>query len=231
MPTALIVAHGSPADPEPQEIAMADLARRVQDRLDGWQVAGTTLAAPGALERALQRLENPVVYPFFMAEGWFTRTNLPRRLREAGGGTLRRLPAFGVAHDLPRLTVRAALEGAEAAGLTPRDTTLIIAAHGSQVSRASAEGARGMAALMGHMAPFKSVLTGFIEEPPYLFQVARGLSPAICLPFFALRAGHVAGDVPDALATAGFRGALLPAIGEHPEAARIIANCLARDRG
>lgn len=210
---------------------MAVLAQRVQDRLPGWKVAGATLAAEGALERAVRALDNPVVYPFFMAEGWFTRTNLPRRLREAGAGTLRRLPAFGVAPELPRLTARAALEGAEAAGLNPRETTLLIAAHGSQVSRASAEGARAMGALLGHMAPFKAVQTGFIEEAPYLFQVARGLSPAICLPFFALRAGHVAGDVPDALATAGFRGPLLPAIGEHPEAARVIANCLTREIG
>ncbi|MFN3970679.1 MAG: sirohydrochlorin chelatase [Gemmobacter sp.] len=228
MPSALIVAHGSPADPAPFEARMAVLAAAVAAHLPGWQVRGATLAAEGALEAALAGLDAPIVYPFFMAEGWFTRTTLPRRLREAGHAGLHRLPAFGVAPDLPRLTARAAIEGAEAAGLPPRKTTLLIAAHGSQVSRASAEGARAMAALLGHLAPFRRVLTGFIEEPPHLFRVARGLGPAICLPFFALSAGHVLQDVPEALATAGFRGPLLPAIGEHPDAARIIATGLSR---
>ncbi|QYK40181.1 MAG: cobalamin biosynthesis protein CbiX [Paracoccaceae bacterium] len=228
MPAALIVAHGSPADPGPQEDALIDLAARVSARLPGWGVRGATLAAEGALERALADLDRPLIYPFFMAEGWFTRTALPRRLREAGHGTLARLPAFGVAPELPAIAARAAIDGAQMHGLVPQETTLLIAAHGSQVSRASAEGARAIAALLGHMAPFRRVLTGFIEEPPHLFDVARGLGTAICLPFFALRAGHVAEDVPDALEQAGFRGPLLPAVGEHPEVPRIIAAGLAR---
>lgn len=229
MQNALIVAHGAPADPEPQEAALRALAAAVSARLPDWQVRGATLAAPGALEAALDGLEAPLVYPFFMAEGWFTRTALPRRLREAGMGTLRRLPAFGVAPELPRLTARAAIEGAEAAGLSPRDTTLLIAAHGSQMSRASAEGARAIAGLLGHLAPFRRVLTGFIEEPPYLFQMARGLGPAICLPFFALTASHVTDDVPEALAAAGFRGPLLPPVGTHPDVPGIIAAALRRE--
>ncbi|HMO73556.1 MAG TPA: CbiX/SirB N-terminal domain-containing protein, partial [Paracoccaceae bacterium] len=138
---------------------------------------------------------------------------------------------FGLAPELPALTARAAREGAEAAGLDPRASTLLIAAHGSQVSRASADGARAMAGLLGRMAPFRRILTAFVEEPPYIFQVARGLDRAVCLPFFALRAGHVAADVPEALAAAGFHGPLLPAIGEHAEVARIIAAALARDGG
>lgn len=229
MSQALIVAHGSPSDPAPQEAALKALATEVGGRLPGWTVSGATLAAEGALDAALAALDRPVIYPFFMAEGWFTRTNLPRRLAQAGAGGLRQLPAFGLAPELPGLTARAAREGAEAAGLDPRATTLLIAAHGSQVSRASAEGARAMAGLLLRIAPFRRILTAFVEEPPYIFQVARGLDHAICLPFFALRAGHVAADVPEALEAAGFRGPLLPAIGEHPEVARVIAAALARD--
>lgn len=229
MPSALIVAHGSPSDPAPQEAALRALAADVGERLANWRVEGATLAAEGALEAALARLDRPVIYPFFMAEGWFTRTALPRRLTQAGAAGLRRLPAFGLAPELPGLTARAAREGAEAAGCDPRATTLLIAAHGSQVSRASAEGARAMAGLLGRMAPFRRVLTAFVEEAPYLYQVARGLDQAVCLPFFALRAGHVAADVPEALAAAGFRGPLLPAIGEHPEVPRIVAAALGRE--
>lgn len=228
MPEALIISHGSPADPGPQEAALQALAAAVGARLPGWRVAGATLAAEGALESALSGLHSPLIYPFFMAEGWFTRTLLPRRLAGAGGAGLRRLPAFGRAPDLPDLCARVALEGAVAAGLAPRSTTLLLAAHGSQVARASADGARAVAAKIAQLAPFGRVLTGFVEEAPFLAQVARELGPAICLPFFALRAGHVADDVPLALAAAGFRGPLLPAIGEHAAVPAIVAADLAR---
>ncbi len=228
MPAALIVAHGSPSDPGPQERALTDLAAIVQDLAPGWDVAGATLAADGSLEAALRQRPKAVVYPFFMAEGWFTRTTLPRRLAAAGAVGLRQLPCFGHAPELPRLTARAAMDGAAAAGLDPQQTTLLLAAHGSQVNRASAEGARAMASLLGRLAPFRRVVTGFVEEAPFIRDAARGVAPALCLPFFALRAGHVDGDVPEALAQAGFRGPLLPAIGQHAEVPRIIAAALAR---
>lgn len=207
---------------------MAMLAEAVQDHARGWRVAGATLAGQGSLEAAVRGAPDAVVYPFFMAEGWFTRTTLPRRLAAAGAMQPRQLPCFGHAPELPRLTARAAMDGAKAAGLDPRATTLLLAAHGSEVSRASAEGARAMAALLGRLASFKAVVTGFVEEEPFIREVARGLAPALCLPFFALRAGHVAGDVPEALAEAGFRGPLLPAIGEHDEVPQIIAAALLR---
>lgn len=227
MPDALIVAHGSPSDPAPQEAALQALAAAVERLLPGWRVRGATLAAEGALEAALAALDRPLIHPFFMAEGWFTQILLPRRLAAAGAGGLRRTPAFGHAHGLPELCAATARQAAEAAGIAPRRATLVLAAHGSRVARASAEGARATATLIGRLAPFARIETGFIEEAPLLSQAARGLGPrAVCLPFFALRAGHVAQDVPQALAAAGFRGLLLPAIGEHPQVPALIAAAL-----
>lgn len=228
---ALIVAHGSPADPFPQEAALKALAVRVAMRLPGWRVRGTTLAAEGALEQALSRLDRPLIYPFFMAEGWFTRTTLPRRLVAAGAADLHQLPAFGTDPALPALMARVALGAARAQGMDPAQTTLLLAAHGSKVSRASAEITEDMARRLRAATPFARVTAGFVEEPPFLADAARDLGPAICLPFFALRAGHVAQDVPEALAEAGFTGPLLPAIGEHADAAALIAAALTRAAG
>jgi sirohydrochlorin ferrochelatase len=215
MTEAILVAHGSPADPVPQEAAMQALAVRVAMWLPGWHLRGATMAMPGALETALDAMTAPLIYPFFMAEGWFTRTNLPRRLA-AAGRDLVQLPPFGTDPDLPALM-------AAAAGPGP----LLIAAHGSKVSKTSSETTYRMVASLAALG-LGPIHAGFVEEAPFLVDVARDMGKGTCLPFFALRAGHVAEDVPQALAEAGFNGTLLPPIGEDPGVARLIAAALAR---
>ncbi|MDP3961162.1 MAG: CbiX/SirB N-terminal domain-containing protein [Pseudorhodobacter sp.] len=224
---ALIVAHGSPADPAPQQAAVATLAAQVAGLLPGWQVLGATLAAPGALEQALRTHPPALIYPLFMAEGWFTRTALPRRLA-AAGTTARQLPAFGTDLALADLVAEAALIGARAAGLSLHQTTLLLAAHGSPTSPASENAARTLAATLTARHDFAAVTVGFLEQPPLLACAARNLASALCLPLFAQRAGHVARDLPAALADAGFTGTLLPAIGEHPATPALIARALRR---
>lgn len=222
---ALIVAHGSPADPAPQETALRALAVRTAALLPGWQVEGATLAAPGALEAALAALPGALILPFFMAEGWFTRRQLPDRLAAAGHATARQLPAFGHHPGLAALLARTAHDAAAAHGL-PENATLLLAAHGSRASRASATRTEELAADLRRLTRFR-VTTGYVEEAPLLADAARITGPALCLPLFATRAGHVAQDVPEALAAAGFPGPLLPAIGEHPEVPRLLAETLA----
>ena len=223
---ALLVAHGSPADPAPQEAVMMALAVRVAMWLPGWQVRGATLASSGSLDQAVSRMRAPLVYPFFMAQGWFTRTTLPKRLEAAGATGLHQLAPFGTDPALPRLMVQAARAGAQAGGLDPGRTCLLIAAHGSKVSRTSADSTWAMVDQLREKAGFASVQAGFVEEAPFLAETATGLGRAICLPFFALSAGHVVDDVPDALAQAGFDGILLPPIGENVGVAPLIATAL-----
>lgn len=225
MPEALIIAHGAPSNPAPQQARMHALAEAVAAYLPGWLVRGATLAAPGALAGALQGLTAPLVYPFFMAEGWFTRTALPRALASEGV-TARQLAPFGLDADLPDLVRDAAIQAALFARIDPRSATLLLAAHGSKVSPASRLGADAMAR---QLAPvFAQVRLGLIEEPPFLADAARITGPALCLPLFALRAGHVETDIPEALARAVFSGPVLLPIGEHPRVAQLIAAALAR---
>ncbi|MFV0490278.1 MAG: CbiX/SirB N-terminal domain-containing protein [Pseudorhodobacter sp.] len=223
---AILVAHGAPADPVSQDAAMARLALQVAARLPGWDIRGATLAMEGSLARAVAAMDAPLIYPFFMAEGWFTRTLLPQRLVDAGGTDLKILRPFGANPALPELMIRAARDGAAGAGLVPSQTTLLIAAHGSQVARSSAEMTEDLARIMRERAGFARVVTGFVEEAPFLQEAACGIGPALCLPLFALSAGHVTGDVPEALAAACFTGPILPPVGAMPEVPDIIAATL-----
>lgn len=222
----IIVAHGQPSDPGPQQQAIEALAAQVADCADR-QVIGATLAAPDALARAVQAAPDALVYPMFMAEGWFTGTELPRRLAGAGGATATVLRPFGTDPALPDLCA-AKLAGEMARlGWQSRDTTLLLIAHGSQRARGSANGNEAMAEKL--RPRIGTVVTAYIEEAPFLADAARDLGPqAIALPFFATRAEHVTDDIPAALTEAGFDGPCLPPIGIAPEVPALIAAALLR---
>jgi sirohydrochlorin ferrochelatase len=229
---AVIVAHGAPADPAPQEVVLQALATATAPHLpQGWRIRGATMAADGALEAALDGLHDPLIYPFFMAEGFFTGTLLPRRLTDAGATTAQQTAPFGVEPALPDLMARVALEAAKQAGITPAQSTLLIAAHGSKVSRTSADSTHAMVTALTPLTGFGRTLAGFVEEAPFLADQARALGQGICLPFFALEAGHVVGDIPDAMEEAGFNGPILPPIGQHRDVPALIAAALIRAAG
>lgn len=225
--SALIVAHGQPSDPDPAEADMARLAKSVASYLPDWQVSAATLAAPDALKIALDTLDNPIIFPFFMADGWFIRTLLPKRLSEAGHEELSVLTPFGLLTKTQVLSLQAARRATAERGWAEADTTLILAAHGSGRSNYPAEAARAIEHTFAAESAFATIRTGFIEEEPSLAQAARGAGEkALCLPLFVARWGHVIGDIPEALETAGFTGHLLDPIGTHPEVPALIAKTI-----
>jgi sirohydrochlorin ferrochelatase len=219
---AVIVAHGQPGDPEPQEKAIRALAAQVAAFDPGCAVAGATLAMPGALGAAVDA--HGLIYPMFMAEGWFTRRQLPKKLAEAGAPDARVLPPFGTDPALPALIVAKAQAAAEMERWRADETTLLLTAHGSQVSQASFTITRQIA---DQIAPhFARVVTGFVEQEPFIADAARDLTRAVSLPLFALRAEHVTDDLPEALDLAGFTGPRLDPIGLAPEVPGLIAAAL-----
>lgn len=216
---AVIVSHGQPGDPGPQQRAIEDLAAAVAALDPGCEVRGATLAMPGALAAAAE--DDCLIYPMFMAEGWFTRSELPRRLAQAGCEGARVLRPFGTDPGLPALMIAKARAAAQAKGWTLAECTLFLAAHGSQRSQASFQITTALAeAVAPHVA---RVVTGFVEQQPFIEDAARGLDRAICLPMFALRAEHVLKDLPEALDRAGFHSPRLDPIGLAPEVPAMIA--------
>jgi len=227
-PSLLIVAHGSPSDPEPQEEALRALGRAVTAHLPGWRVEGTTLAAKGCFEAAAARLGQPVVYPFFMSEGWFTGRFLAGKTSELG---LKQLAPFGVDPALPACAAARLTATLQSQGWASRDTALLLAAHGSARSKTSADAPRAFAEKLAQAIVFRSVTTGFVEQEPFLTDAARDLGQALCLAFFALRSGHVEGDLPEAFRAAGFSGPVLPPFIEWNEVPELIAQATLRQIG
>lgn len=226
--TALIVAHGQPSDPERPERDLAARAARVQALLPGWTVGSATLAATGALGRAIDALGGaPVIYPVFMTDGWFVSVNLPRRLAEAGAGDARILPPLGLDPELTAVILarlaRACREMGQAAG----DTRLLVAAHGSPSDPRPRRVTEALAGRIRRESGFASVVAGYVDEAPYLREAALQTGSGLCLPFFAARNSHVLEDLPQALAAAGYRGTVLPPVGEWDEIPALIAGALA----
>lgn len=228
---AIIVAHGAPSDPDPLDAAVKRLADRVTTCANNRRVAGATLAKPGSLEAALGLAEpgqRITVYPFFMSEGWFVTKELRRRVSALASGSVNYLEPFGLDPRLPPLCLRQARHAAGSFA-TDSETVLVLAAHGSQRSSASAYAARTILDYLAARGAFREVRLGFVEEAPTIADAAAGLkgANAVCLPLFATAAGHVLSDIPRQLSDAGFMGAVLPPIGEDEEVPALIADALA----
>lgn len=220
----LIVAHGQPSDPKPAAAELTALAARVAPYLPGWQVQSATLAEADALADRIADLgPKGLVYPLFMAGGWFTQVHLPQRLADAGGAGWKVLAPFGMdplVQDLALTQVREA--GLQAGG------SLLLAAHGSFRSPAPSEVANKVARQIGQALGLARSEAAFIDQTPKLSE-ATGFGPqALCLPFFAARGGHVIDDLPAALAEAGFEGRVLPTLGLDPRVPGLIATALAQ---
>lgn len=222
-PPVLIVAHGQPSDPAPAAAEIALLAERVAGHLPGWSVGSVTLAEPGALAAAVARMgPGGLVFPLFMAGGWFTKVNLPTRLAEAGAADWQVMQPFGVLPEIQALALTMVRE----AGLGPGGE-LLVAAHGSFRSPAPAEVARALAAQLGGALKLARSEAAFIDQEPRLSGATGFGAGALCLPFFAARGGHVIDDLPAALAEAGFPGQTLPPLGLDPRVPGVIAGVIA----
>ena len=225
--SALLVAHGSPSDPETQEAALQSLAHRVQALLPDWKVGSATLAAPGKFEVAAQEHPQAVIYPFFMARGWFTNKVLVER---AAPFDLSITEPFGVEPALVTTAVDILQRALASRGWSSEQVSLLIAAHGSARSKTSSDSAKTFAKAISDRMTFTKIRCGFVEEAPFLKDAAEGLGQGVCLAFLALDAGHMQDDVPEALVAAGFDGPVLPPFIDWPETAHLIADSLQRYR-
>lgn len=220
--SALIVAHGQPSDPLPAAAELARLAAHVAGHLPGWDVRSVTLAEGEELATIAGAMAAGVIFPMFMAGGWFTRVQIPARLMAAKITGWRILEPFGCDPAVHDLTVALA---AEAERGHP-EAELLLAAHGSFKSSVPSDIAKHVAERIRVETGITRVEAAFIDQLPQL-QAAIGFgSGALCLPFFAAAGGHVTEDIPAALAAAGFAGRILPPVGLDSRVPGIVAQAI-----
>ena len=193
----LVVAHGD-GGADPRDDTVRTLAERLAKRLD-MPVDWATLKRPETFARARERLgaaaERLVVYPLFMAAGFFVRVKLPKLLAEAGFEDSRLLPVFGLDAALVglvehRLRSIASMQG----GGEPKDFRIALIAHGSASGdTGSRRAAEAIAADLGYRLG-TALHLGFIEEAPFFGEVI-GAGSQIVVGLFVSAGTHALDDV------------------------------------
>lgn len=230
---AILASHGDRAGEAPNANLIAQ-AEAVRELLGLECVAAGVLKGEPSIEAALHHVatagaEEVLVYPLFMADGYFVRTVLPARLDAAGfKGTIRILPPLGHDSRMPALVLESAIATAAAASFDPEDTRLLIVGHGSKIGPASKDTTLRLAATMAEMSPFRELATAFLEEDPLVhIAIASTTGPTVVAGFFFGDGMHAAEDVPAAIAAArGSSTAYTGAIGSSPALPQLVAEAL-----
>ena len=179
------------------------------------------LALDEAKRSQAQRI---AVYPMFMADGYFTGTVLPDRIAAAGlAGRCTLLSPLGLDPKIPELMLADALATAARKGLKPIGARLLIAGHGSKISRASYRATERVASALRRMEHFAKVDTAYLEEDPLLEAQLSALSlPTIVAGFFSGDGMHAAEDVPRAIQVSGAAAFYCGAVSQHRQIPNII---------
>jgi sirohydrochlorin ferrochelatase len=229
---AVLASHGDRAGDEPNSV-LASHAEAVR-RLTGFStVTAGVLKGEPCLEAALQQAvaagaHEVLVVPLFMADGYFTMTVLPDRIRATGlESTTRILPPLGLDPAIADLMQADALETSRQAGLDPRATRLLIVGHGSKFGPASAQATRVAADSIARAGAFASVATAFLEEPPFLGAKLEGdRPPTVVAGFFFGDGMHAGEDIPAAIGEARAEAVYAGPVGRSAGIPALIASSL-----
>jgi sirohydrochlorin cobaltochelatase len=152
---------------------------------------------------AADAIEEVFVVPNFISEGYFTQTVIPRELEltgpvtRRGDGQLWKYCEPVGSHSLvTELLLARAREVAP--DVDPREATLLIVAHGTELNDNSAIAAKREAERIRSRGEYASVLNAYMEEPPLISDWDRLTSApnVIVVPFFIADGLHSYEDIP-----------------------------------
>ncbi|MDF2367444.1 CbiX/SirB N-terminal domain-containing protein [Sneathiella sp.] len=240
-PSVLIVAHGSSVSDDAQEAAKQHALTLQQSnrygRVDVCFLAG---------ERSEPDLPGGEVFllPFFMSNGYFVTRRIPELFKLNKGQhicadrQLFQCEALGIDPELAGIISSMARGVCVEQGYRPTDIHLVLVAHGSEKSTASAEATYLQRKTVDSGREFARVSAAFLNEAPFLDQWLQDQSesglPLVLVGLFAADGPHATEDVPGAIAKwQEETGSTLPAhyagaIGTRPEIVRLIQHSISR---
>src|SRR5947199_1372321 len=223
----LIVAHGSTVDPDSSAPTLAHAAE-IRRRKVFANVEYAFWKEEPSLRDALflfdpKSIREVYVVPNFISEGYFTQTVIPRELELKGRTTKRSngqiwkyWEPVGNHPMMTDLLLQRARQVAR--DVDPRETSLLIVAHGTDLNENRAVAAKREAAKIRALGTYATVLNVYMEEPPLVsdWRKLTKTSNVVVVPFFISDGLHSYEDIPVLLgiANGGPRGGLNAARGE-----------------
>ena len=199
----IIVGHGSTVNPDssaPTFDHAAEIARR--------GIFGEVYCAFWKEEPSLRQVLHMVdaddiyIVPNFISEGYFTRTVIPRELELTGpvtrrdGRTIKYCEPVG---NHPRMTELLLHRAAEIApGVAPKDTSVFIVGHGTDLNDNSAVAAKREVERIAGLGIYGEVLNAYMEEEPLISNWDKSATQpnVIVVPFFIADGLHSYEDIP-----------------------------------
>ena len=209
----LIAAHGSTVNPDSSSPTLAHAAEIRRRRVFA-QVEFAFWKEEPSLRDAMfvfdpESIREVYVVPNFISEGYFTQTVVPRELNLNGRTTKRTngqvwkyCDPVGNHQMMTDLLLRRAHEIAP--GIPERETTLLIAAHGTDLNENSAVAAKREAEKIRALEKYAAVLNVYMEEPPLVsdWQKLTKTRNVVVVPFFISDGLHSYEDIPGLLGIA-----------------------------
>src|SRR5437660_682292 len=203
----LIVAHGSTVNPDSSAPTLAHAAEIRRRRIFA-EVECAFWKEDPSLRDAIflfdpESIRDVDVVPNFISEGYFTQTVVPREL-ELNGRTTKRpdgqvwkyCDPVGNHPMMTHLLLRRAQEIAP--GIPESETTLLIAAHGTDLNENSAVAAKREAEKIRALGKYAAVLNVYMEEPPLVsdWKKLTKTRNVVVVPFFISDGLHSYEDIP-----------------------------------
>jgi sirohydrochlorin cobaltochelatase len=213
----LIAAHGSTVNPDSSSPTLAHTAEIRRRRIFA-QVECAFWKEEPSLRDAIflfdaESICKVYVVPNFISEGYFTQTVVPREL-ELNGRTTKRpngqvwkyCDPVGNHPMMTDLLLRRSREIAP--GISESETTLLIAAHGTDLNENSAVAAKREAEKIRALGKYAAVLNVYMEEAPLVsdWRKLTKTENVVVVPFFISDGLHSYEDIPRLLGIVGAAG-------------------------
>lgn len=199
----IIVGHGSTQNPDSSAPTYAHQESLRRRRVFGEVYCAFWKEEP-SLREVLQMVEAEDIYvvPNFISEGYFTEKVIPRELElngpitRRGRRTIKYCDPVGNDPRMVELLLRRAREVAP--GVPPRETSLVIVAHGTGLNENSAVAAKKQVALLREQGLYAEVLAAYMEEEPLVadWQKFTSRRYVVVVPFFISDGLHSYQDIP-----------------------------------